>query len=115
LFEGTEPDSKGIGLGSREIKPVRAGSVLVGSVAVSDQQRLQFFALNAREDRGVRDLVAVEVQHREDSPNREWDLGAFIRMPGGGRRTGFGLAVSYRDGNDQVWIVDNSRLRLVGR
>ena len=37
-------------------------------VAISDQQRLQFFVRNAREDGRIRDLVAVEVQHRQDSP-----------------------------------------------
>src|ERR1700680_5001340 len=35
-------------------------------VAVSDQQRLQFFVRNARENRGIRDLVAVEVKRRQN-------------------------------------------------
>jgi hypothetical protein len=37
-------------------------------VAVSDQQRVEFVVRNAREDRGIRDLVALEVQHRQDGP-----------------------------------------------
>ena len=78
-------------------------------VAVSDQQRLQFFVRNAREDRGIRDLVGVEVQHRRDSSIAN-GIQELIRMPGGSKRTGFGLAVSYRDGNDKVRIVESVRL-----
>ena len=80
-------------------------------VAVSDQQRLQFFMRNAREDRGIRDLVAVEVQHRQHRPIAN-GIQEFIRMPGGGKRTGFGLAVSYSDGNDEVRIVESRSVRM---
>ena len=80
-------------------------------VAVSDQQRLQFLVRNARKDRGIRDLVAVEVQHRQDSPIAN-GIQELIRMPGGGKRTGFGLAVSHRDGNDEVRIVESGSVRM---
>src|SRR5580704_15863852 len=33
-------------------------------------------------------------------------------MPGGGKRTGFGLAVSYSDGNDEVGIVESGAVRM---
>ena len=80
-------------------------------VAVSDQQRLQFFVRNAREDRGIRDLVAVEVQHRQDSPIAN-GIQEFIRMPGGGERTGFRLAVADSDGNDEIGIVESGSVRM---
>ena len=73
----------------------------IGFVAVSDQQRLQFFARNAREDIGIRDLVAIGMQERQHSPIAN-GIQEPIRMPGGGKRSGFGLAVPYSDGNDEV-------------
>jgi hypothetical protein len=39
-------------------------------VAVSDQQRVEFVVRNAREDRGIRDLIAIEVQPRQDGASR---------------------------------------------
>ena len=33
-------------------------------------------------------------------------------MPGGGERTGFSLAVSYSDGNDEVRIVESGSVRM---
>ncbi len=74
-------------------------------VAVPDQQRFQFFVRNARENRGIRDLVAVEVQHRKDSSiaNR---IQEFVRMPGGRKRTGLRLAVTNRDRDDEIGIVE---------
>src|SRR5208282_662126 len=74
-------------------------------VAVTDQQRLQFFVWNARQNRGIRDLVAVEVQHRQNSPIAD-RVQEFVRMPGGCEWTGLRLAVAYCDGDDEIGVIE---------
>ncbi len=77
----------------------------VGRVAVSPKQRLQFFVADAREDRGVGDLVAVQVEDRQHRAvaDRVQEL---VRMPGRGERTGLGLSVAHDTGHDQLGIVE---------
>src|ERR1700733_7615911 len=60
-------------------------------VAVSDQKRFQLIMRNAREDCRIRDLVAIEVQHRQDRSitNR---IEEFVRMPRRRERPGLSLA-----------------------
>ena len=66
---------------------------------------------DARQDCGICDLVAVEVQHRQDGAiaNR---IQEFIRMPGGGKRTGFRLAIAYRDGDDEIRIIERRSVSM---
>src|SRR5579862_2776678 len=80
-------------------------------MSVTDKQCFQFFLWNAREDGGICDLVAVEVQHRQDGSiaNRIQKL---IRMPGGRERTSFRLPVAYRDCDDEIRIVERCPVRV---
>ncbi len=80
-------------------------------VPVSDQKRFQFFMRDARQDRGIRDLVAVEMQHGQHSSIAN-GIQEFIRVPGCCKRTGLGFAVSYRDSNDEIRIVECRSVRM---
>src|SRR5580698_3245302 len=75
-------------------------------VPITGEQCFQFFMWDAREDSGIRDLVAIEVQHRQDRSISNW-IQKFIRMPRGCKRTSFRLAVAYRDGDDEIRIVES--------
>ncbi len=74
-------------------------------VAVSGQQRFQFFIRYASQNSWVRDLVAVEVQHRQHGPiaNRVQE---FVGMPRGCKRTGLRLAVADYDCDDEIRIIE---------
>ena len=80
-------------------------------VAVSDQQRLQFLVRNARENRGICDLVAVEVQHGQHSTvaNRVQE---FVRMPGGRKWTGLRLAVADCDSDDEIRVIERGSVGM---
>ena len=75
-------------------------------VTVSVQQRLQFFMRDAGEDGGICDLVAVQMQHRQDGPiaNR---IQKFVRMPRGGQGARFRFAVTHNDEADQGWMIED--------
>ena len=74
-------------------------------VAVAEEQAFQFRARDAREDRRVGDLVAVQVQDRQHGAvaGRIEEL---VRMPGGGQRAGLRLAVADDAGDDQLRVVE---------
>ena len=77
----------------------------VRRVAVADEQRLQLLVADAREDRRVGDLVAVEVQDRQHRAvaHRVEEL---VRVPRRRERPGLGLAVADDAGDDQVGVVE---------
>ena len=60
---------------------------------------------DAREEAGVGDLVAVQVQDRQHRAvaRRVEEL---VRVPAGGERAGLGLAVADDAGDDQVGVVE---------
>ena len=60
---------------------------------------------DAREDGGVRDLVAVEVKDGKDGAVAN-GVEEFVGVPGGGERTGLGFAVADAAGDDEVGIVE---------
>src|SRR5277367_6049255 len=74
-------------------------------VPVTGEQCFQLFMWDARKDGWICDLIAIEVQHRQDRSiaNR---IQKFIRMPRGCERTSFRLAVAYRDRDDEIRIVE---------
>src|SRR5277367_2662527 len=80
-------------------------------VPVTGEQCFQLFMWDARKDGGICDLVAIEVQHRQDRSiaNR---IQKFIRMPRGCKRTCFRLTVPYRDGDDEIRIVERCTVRV---
>ena len=76
----------------------------VGLPAAADEEALQFLMRDARENGGIGDLVAVEVQdgqHRAVCRSGE----KLVELPTGGERTGFGLAVAHNAGRDQSGVV----------
>ncbi len=73
--------------------------------AVAVEQVLQFLVRDARQQRRVVDLVAVEVQDRQHRAvaNRVEEL---VDVPGGRQRAGLGLAVADHGRHDQVGVVE---------
>ena len=82
----------------------------VGRVAVAAEQRLQFLVADARQDGGVGDLVAVEVEDRQHRAVAH-RVDELVGMPGGGERPGLGLAVAHDAGDDQFRVVEARRRR----
>ena len=77
----------------------------IGMVPVSLHQGEQLRPRDARQDRRVRDLVAVQVQDRKDRPvvDRVEEL---VRMPARGQRPGLGFAVADDAADDEVGVVE---------
>src|SRR5580704_5860981 len=75
------------------------------SPAVTAEQALEFLVFNARGNRWIVDLVAVEMKNREHRPiaNR---VQKFVDVPGGGERTGFRFTVANHRSDDQLRIVE---------
>ena len=74
-------------------------------VAAAAEQLRQFFARNAREHRRARDLVAVEVQDRQNCAIAR-GVEKLVRVPAGRERSGLRFAVTDDAGNDQLRIVE---------
>ena len=70
-------------------------------VAVAAEQLVQLLVADAREDVGIGDLVAVEVQDRQHRAVRR-RVQELVRMPARRQRSGFRLAVADDAGDDQV-------------
>ena len=77
----------------------------VGRVAVAEHEMLKFFAADARQDRRVIDLVAVQVEDRQHGAivSRVEEL---VGVPSCGQRAGLGFAVTHDAGDDQVGVVE---------
>ena len=65
----------------------------IGIVAVALEQFPQLLIGQAREDGGVRDLVAVQMQNGQNSAIVD-GVQEFVRVPTGRERPGFGFAVA---------------------
>ena len=76
----------------------------VGPVAVALEERAELVALDAREQRGVGDLVAVEVQDREHGAVAR-GVHELVGVPARGERPGLGLAVPDDAARDQIGVV----------
>ena len=76
-----------------------------GLVAIAAHQVFKLGMGNAREHRGVGDLVAVEM---EDGQHGAIGGGVeeFVGVPAGGEGAGFGFAIAYHAGHDEVGIVE---------
>ena len=74
-------------------------------MAVSAQQFVEFGLGQPGEDRRVGDLVAVEVEDRQHRAvvHRVEEL---VGVPGGGERSGLGLAVADHAGDQQLRVVE---------
>ncbi len=73
--------------------------------AVTAEQVLQLLVADARQQRGVVDLVAVEMkdgQHRAVASGIE----KLVDVPGSRQRAGFRFAIAHHRGDDQLGIVE---------
>ena len=119
LLDGPDPGQAGVQCG-REI-PVRRGCVgrighgdEMGDVPVAAQQLFQLGLGHTGQNRGVGDLVAVQVQDGQHGAvgRRVQEV---VRMPAGGQRPGLGFAVTDDDGGDQVRVVEDGPIRVCQR
>ena len=74
-------------------------------VTVADEQRFELLVADARQDRWIGDLVAVEIQDRQHRTIAD-GIEELVRMPRGRERPGLGLAVTHDAGDDQIGIVE---------
>ena len=108
----------GLNLGQHQVE--RRGEVLVHDrglvaiyevrvVAIAAQQVGQFLTADPRQDGGVGDLEAVEMQdgqHRAVGTR----IKELVRMPARGEGSGFSLAVADHAGHDQIGIVEGGAI-----
>ena len=87
---------------------------VVRRVAVALHQRRQLLARDPGEHRGVGDLVAVEVEDREDGAVRH-RVEELVRVPARGERAGLGLAVADDRAHDEVRVVERGAVRVAQR
>ena len=76
-----------------------------GRIAVALEQRCELLLRDAGEDRGVGDLVAVEVQDGQHRPVAG-GVQELVRVPAGRQRPGLGLAVADDHADEQVGVVE---------
>ena len=69
------------------------------------QQLSQLAAGDARQDGGIGDLVAVQMQNRQHHPVGG-RVQEFVGMPGGRERSGFRFAITDHTGDDEVRVVE---------
>ena len=79
----------------------------VGFPGAAQEEVLDLLVGHPAENRGVGDLIAVQVQ---DGQHSAVALGVqeLIGLPAGGQGAGLGLAVTHRDRGDQVGVVKDS-------
>src|ERR1700758_381627 len=78
----------------------------VRSPAVAAEQVFQLLARNARQQRGVVDLVAIQMKDGEYRTVTRW-IQELVNVPGSGERSSFRLAVAHDRGNDEFGIVES--------
>jgi hypothetical protein len=83
----------------------------IGRPATAEQKLLQLLGLDARQDGGVGDLIAIEVQYRQHHPIGGW-IEELIGVPGRGERPGFRLAIADHAGDDEIGIVEHRTERM---
>ena len=77
----------------------------VHRVAVAFQELAQLVVRDSGQDSRARNLVAIEVQDRQDRTVAQ-RVHELVRMPARGQRSGLGFAVTDDAGNDQAGVVE---------
>lgn len=80
-------------------------------IAIANEQRAQFVFGNAGQDGRIGDLVAVQMQDRQHSAVAR-RVEKLVRVPRGGKRPGFGFAVTDDAGDDKVRIVESGAIGM---
>ena len=78
---------------------------VVRAPTVAAQQTVQLGPGDARQDRGVGDLVPVEMQNRDDGAVAD-GVAELVGVPAGRQWAGLGLAVADHAGHDQTGVVE---------
>ena len=93
---------------------VKAGDKEVRLVAHALKELGELFVGHAGKDGGVGDLVTVEVQDRQNDTVgcRVHEL---VGLPGGGKRTGLGLAVAHHGHGQQARVVHDGAVGVAER
>src|SRR5665213_162961 len=74
--------------------------------AATAKKLLQFVRLNASQDSWVADLVAIEVENRQDGSVGN-QVEQFVRLPSRRQRASFRFAIANDAGDNQVGIVES--------
>ena len=82
-----------------------------GPVAVAPEQVLEFSVAETGQHRGVRDLVAVQMQDGQYGTVMS-RVQKLVRVPGGSKRTCFGLAIANDAADDEIRIVERCTKRM---
>ena len=75
-------------------------------IAVAGKKVLKLFVGYAGKDRRIGNLVAVQMKDGQYRAVAD-GIQKLVRMPRGGQRPGFGLAVSHDAGDEQVGIIES--------
>ena len=86
---------------------VKAGDEVVRVVAHAAEELVALAIGDAGQDGGVGDLVAVEVQDRQDDAVRE-RVHELVGLPAGGKRAGLGLAVAHHGNREHAGVIEHS-------
>ena len=76
-------------------------------VAITDEEGAQLFVRNSRQYRWIGDLVAVEMQNRQNG-TIALRVQELVGMPGCGKRSGFGFPITDDARDDKIRIVESS-------
>ena len=82
----------------------------IGRVAVALEKLFEFFVADARQHGRAGDFVAVQVQDRQHGAVVD-GIEELVRVPTGGQRPGFRLAVADDAGDEQIGVVEARRRR----
>src|SRR5580658_7992238 len=74
--------------------------------AVTAQQALQLIVADARQQRGIVDLVAIEMKDGQHRAIARW-IQELVYVPRSGQWPSLGLAIADNYGDDQVGIVES--------
>src|SRR5919198_949674 len=83
----------------------------IRAVAVSDEQVLQLFSADARQHRGIGNLVAVQMQNGQYGAIGDW-VEKFVRMPCGRQWARLGFTVPDNASDDQIGMVEGGAERV---
>ena len=80
-------------------------------VAVAGEKLRQLLVGNARQHRGIGDLVAIQMQDRQHRAVAR-RIQKFVRVPAGRQRPGFRFAIAHHAAHQQIRIVERRAVRM---
>src|SRR5439155_15506708 len=86
----------------------------VGMIAAAAQELLQLLATDACRDGRVGDLIAIEVQNRQNGPVAS-RIEELVAVPPGRERSGLRLAIADNAGNQEIRVVEDGAVSMTER